>query len=293
MAERDREVRDEGRSPSLPLRVRQQVDVQVRGMRPPRAPRPRGRGCRPRPRDPPGSDRGMRRTRPASAATTRRGTMPRTHRCRPSRRCSRARARHRPRPRTRDPGGARGTAAGTARPRAGRRPAGRWRLSRCRPCRCTPRRGHRGRRDRTGERSCATPSTGERHDTQLEDPSSSASVKTMSDVESFFILFAIGAIAAVISLVIIAIAHPIARHMPKAPVIEFLPPPGDIITHGLAVRADHRVMTAVIMQLARSRARSACSPRAARTVPSRSRPCRAPACRPTITSSCRRCALGR
>ncbi|MGO3032336.1 MAG: DUF2207 family protein [Microbacterium gubbeenense] len=72
----------------------------------------------------------------------------------------------------------------------------------------------------------------------------------MSDVESFFILFAIGAIAAVISLVIIAIAHPIARHMPKAPVIEFLPPPGDIITHGLAVRADRRVVTAVIMQLA-------------------------------------------
>ena len=42
MAERDREVRDEGRSPSLPLRVRQQVDVQVRGMRPLVRPDPGG-----------------------------------------------------------------------------------------------------------------------------------------------------------------------------------------------------------------------------------------------------------
>lgn len=75
-------------------------------------------------------------------------------------------------------------------------------------------------------------------------------MKRVSDVESFFLLLSIGGIAAAVSLVIVAIARPIARHLPKAPVVEFLPPPGDIVTHGLAVRADRRLVTAAIMRLA-------------------------------------------
>lgn len=80
----------------------------------------------------------------------------------------------------------------------------------------------------------------------------SDTVNQVSDVGSFLLLFAIGALPAVVGLAIVAIARPIARHLPTSPVVEFLPPPGDIITHGLAARADRRLVTAAIMRLALS-----------------------------------------
>jgi len=78
----------------------------------------------------------------------------------------------------------------------------------------------------------------------------SDTVKQVSDVGSFFLLFATGALPAIVGLVIVAIARPIARHMPKSPIVEFVPPPGDIIMHGLAARSERRLVTAAIMRLA-------------------------------------------
>lgn len=74
----------------------------------------------------------------------------------------------------------------------------------------------------------------------------------VSEVGSFLLLFATGAIPAVVGLVIVAIARPIARRLPTSPAVEFVPPPGDLIMHGLAVRSERRLVSAAITRLALS-----------------------------------------
>lgn len=49
---------------------------------------------------------------------------------------------------------------------------------------------------------------------------------------------------------IVVITRPFARHLPASPIARYTPPPGDIVRHGLAVRADRRVLSAAIIQLA-------------------------------------------
>lgn len=74
----------------------------------------------------------------------------------------------------------------------------------------------------------------------------------VSEAGSFLLLFATGAIPAVVGLVIVAIARPIARRLPTSPAAEFVPPPGDLIMHGLAVRSERRLVSAAITRLALS-----------------------------------------
>ncbi|WP_449278366.1 DUF2207 family protein [Leucobacter sp. GX24907] len=74
----------------------------------------------------------------------------------------------------------------------------------------------------------------------------------MSDTSATFIGFlVIGGLIALIGLLIVAIARPIARSLPSSPVVEFLPPQqGNIFEHGLALRADRRVLSAALIDLA-------------------------------------------
>lgn len=61
----------------------------------------------------------------------------------------------------------------------------------------------------------------------------------------------IGVALALVGLLIVGIARLAARRLPASPQVEFLPPPtGDIFEHALALRADRRVLTAAITELA-------------------------------------------
>lgn len=51
------------------------------------------------------------------------------------------------------------------------------------------------------------------------------------------------------ALLVVAISRPIARRLPDSLVVEYVPPSGDIVQHGLALRADRRVLTAAIVAM--------------------------------------------
>ena len=63
-------------------------------------------------------------------------------------------------------------------------------------------------------------------------------------------ILAIGAGLALIGLLIVAIARPIASHLPRPLVTEYVPPPGGVVEHGLLLRADRRVVAAALVDLA-------------------------------------------
>lgn len=64
-------------------------------------------------------------------------------------------------------------------------------------------------------------------------------------------LLVIGGLLAAVGLVIVAISSWFSRRLPSVPHVEFLPPAsGSIYEHGLAMRADRRVPTAAIIDLA-------------------------------------------
>lgn len=63
-------------------------------------------------------------------------------------------------------------------------------------------------------------------------------------------ILAIGAGLAFIGLLIVAIARPIASHLPRPLVTEYVPPPGSVVEHGLLLRADRRVVAAALVDLA-------------------------------------------
>lgn len=72
----------------------------------------------------------------------------------------------------------------------------------------------------------------------------------VSDPNTIVGLLAVGVVLVLLALLIIAIARPIAKHLPSSVVAEYVPPPGDVLEHGLLVRADRRVLAAVIVDLA-------------------------------------------
>ncbi|MGI6877348.1 DUF2207 family protein [Microbacterium sp. gxy059] len=63
-------------------------------------------------------------------------------------------------------------------------------------------------------------------------------------------LLAVGGALALVALLIVLLVLPFARHLPASPVAEFAPPPGDVVEHGLLVRADQRLLAAAIIDLA-------------------------------------------
>lgn len=73
----------------------------------------------------------------------------------------------------------------------------------------------------------------------------------MTDISALIGYLVIGGALALVGLLIVGVAHLVARRLPTSPVVEFLPPEvGSIFEHGLAVRADRRVLTAALIELA-------------------------------------------
>ncbi|MGA1837380.1 hypothetical protein VD659_10655 [Herbiconiux sp. 11R-BC] len=56
--------------------------------------------------------------------------------------------------------------------------------------------------------------------------------------------------AAALTLAVFGISVVVAHHLPKSLTAEYVPPPGNLIDHGLAVRADRRIVAAMIADLA-------------------------------------------
>lgn len=71
----------------------------------------------------------------------------------------------------------------------------------------------------------------------------------MTDGSTLLGILVMGAALACVGLLIVAIARPVAGHLPKYRVVEYAPPPGDVVEHGLLVRADRRVVTAALIDL--------------------------------------------
>lgn len=72
----------------------------------------------------------------------------------------------------------------------------------------------------------------------------------MNDPSALIGFVAIGAVLVLVALAIVLVTLPIARRLPASPGPQFTPPPGDVVAHGLALRADRRVLTAALIQLA-------------------------------------------
>lgn len=60
----------------------------------------------------------------------------------------------------------------------------------------------------------------------------------------------LGAAIVLIALVIVWITRPIMNRLPAAPVVQYVPPPGSVIDHGILARADRRTLTAGLVALA-------------------------------------------
>jgi len=91
-----------------------------------------------------------------------------------------------------------------------------------------------------------------------------AGVERVIEPSIIFGYLVIGALLVLVGLVIIAIAKPVQRHLPKAQVPSFAPPEGDVVTHGLAVRADRHVLAAALVSLAVARKIRVLAPRGRR-----------------------------
>ncbi|WP_291056010.1 DUF2207 domain-containing protein [Herbiconiux sp.] len=89
----------------------------------------------------------------------------------------------------------------------------------------------------------------------------------MSSREFAVALLAAGAVSALIALVVQFVASRIQWHLPRSLVVEYASPAGDVIDHGLLVRADRRVAAAAIADLAvRGRIRMLAPPDSARPI---------------------------
>ncbi|WP_188712868.1 DUF2207 domain-containing protein [Microbacterium faecale] len=86
----------------------------------------------------------------------------------------------------------------------------------------------------------------------------------MEDPNALIGFLAIGILLALVGLIIIAITKPIQRHLPSSPTVLFTPPPGDVFEHGLALRADRRVLSAALTGLAVARRIRILAPRGRR-----------------------------
>ncbi|QJU53742.1 DUF2207 domain-containing protein [Herbiconiux sp. SALV-R1] len=72
----------------------------------------------------------------------------------------------------------------------------------------------------------------------------------MIDASLYLVLAVGGGLAAIVLLVTAWVAARIARRLPPSPVVEFGPPPGELIDHAIAARADRRVLAAGVIDLA-------------------------------------------
>ena len=73
----------------------------------------------------------------------------------------------------------------------------------------------------------------------------------MTDPATIYGLLAFGGAFAAVGLVVVGISRLVAHGLPKSQVVEYLPPQaGSIFEHGLAVRADRRVLAAAMIDLA-------------------------------------------
>ncbi|MGO1543536.1 MAG: hypothetical protein ACTHXA_04255 [Gulosibacter sp.] len=72
----------------------------------------------------------------------------------------------------------------------------------------------------------------------------------MGEESALIGFIAFGLVLVGIGLVIVLLMTPFAKHLPASIVAQYVPPEGDIIEHGLAVRADRRVLAAAIINLA-------------------------------------------
>ncbi|WPO84746.1 DUF2207 domain-containing protein [Herbiconiux sp. KACC 21604] len=70
------------------------------------------------------------------------------------------------------------------------------------------------------------------------------------DASLYLVLAVGGGLAAIVLLVTAWVAARIARRLPPSPVVEFGPPPGELIDHAIAARADRRVLAAGVIDLA-------------------------------------------
>ena len=78
-----------------------------------------------------------------------------------------------------------------------------------------------------------------------------ASLQGVPDPFEVIAFLLIAAVPVLVGLLIAGIARAVANRLPASPVVEFLPPQeGSIFEHALAVRADRRVLTAALIELA-------------------------------------------
>ncbi|WP_437584556.1 hypothetical protein ACSAGD_04610 [Paramicrobacterium sp. CJ85] len=71
-----------------------------------------------------------------------------------------------------------------------------------------------------------------------------------TDTDYLIGIVVLGLLVVGIALLVVLITRPFARHLPKSLVAQYVPPRGSITHHGLALRADRRVLAATIIQLA-------------------------------------------
>lgn len=71
----------------------------------------------------------------------------------------------------------------------------------------------------------------------------------MMDTTALLGFSAAGGVLIFIALLIVWATSPFVRHLPQSQVVQFAPPKGSVIRHGLAVRADRRVLAAAIVEL--------------------------------------------
>ncbi|KAB1643374.1 DUF2207 domain-containing protein [Gulosibacter chungangensis] len=71
----------------------------------------------------------------------------------------------------------------------------------------------------------------------------------MMELSRLFGFVAIGVVLVLIALLIVVMTGPFVKHLPRSQVVHYVPPAGSVIHHGLAVRADRRVLAAAIIEL--------------------------------------------
>lgn len=60
----------------------------------------------------------------------------------------------------------------------------------------------------------------------------------------------LGGLTIGLALLTVWIARPFANSLPRSPIVQYVPPTGDIVQHGLALRADRRVYAAAVIDMA-------------------------------------------
>ncbi|GAA3646146.1 DUF2207 domain-containing protein [Microbacterium marinilacus] len=86
----------------------------------------------------------------------------------------------------------------------------------------------------------------------------------MLDADTLIGFLLIGAVLVLVAFVVIGITTPFARRLPRSPIVQYVPPEGDLFAHGLLVRADRRLLAAAVTSLAIRGAIRVLAPRGSR-----------------------------